>query len=228
MVPLKYLLLATLLFSPALAVKVFDLAGVFGNYPCMKQAGFEHSIIRAYHSYGAIDVDAPENIRQSNQAGLSTDVYMFPCRGKNATIQVNELIVYLNKIADFRNTSSMFDYQAGTIWLDIETNPSTGCSWGQGTPDSNCQFTRDLIGAIEANGRAVGVYASGYMWNQIYGGKEQCAVFGAYPLWYAHYDGKEDFGDWEANKFGGWSRPTIKQFAGDSPECGFKVDLSFF
>jgi len=64
----------------------------------MKSIGFEHAIIRAYHSYGAIDLDAPGNIQLSNKAGLSTDVYMFPCRGKNATLQVSELIEFLDKM----------------------------------------------------------------------------------------------------------------------------------
>jgi hypothetical protein len=48
------------------------------------------------------------------------------------------------------------------------------------------------------------------------------------PLWYAHYDNKQDFSDWEANKFGGWTSPSIKQFAGDSPLCGYHVDLSYY
>jgi hypothetical protein len=82
--------------------KVFDLAGNFKNFTCMKSQGFEHSIVRAYHSYGAIDVDAPGNIQQSNKAGLSTDVYMFPCRGKNATLQVNQLIDYLNSMMEIK------------------------------------------------------------------------------------------------------------------------------
>jgi hypothetical protein len=77
---------------------VVDLAGVFKNYTCLKATGIDHAIIRAYHSYGAVDLDAPENIRLSNEAGLSTDAYMFPCRGKNATSQANELIDYLNQI----------------------------------------------------------------------------------------------------------------------------------
>jgi len=77
------------------SAKVVDLYGVFNNFTCLAQQGYYHSIVRAYHSYGAIDLDAPSLIQQSNNAGLSTDVYMFPCRGKNATVQVNELINYL-------------------------------------------------------------------------------------------------------------------------------------
>jgi hypothetical protein len=81
------LLLAALYFAES--AKVVDLYGTFNNFPCLIQQGYYHSIVRAYHSYGAIDINAASLIKQSNNAGLSTDVYMFPCRGKNATTQVN-------------------------------------------------------------------------------------------------------------------------------------------
>lgn len=84
---LPILLLAVLYCTRS--AHVVDLYGVFNNFTCLVQQGYSHSIIRAYHSYGAIDLDAPLLIQQSNKAGLSTDVYMFPCRGKNATFQVN-------------------------------------------------------------------------------------------------------------------------------------------
>lgn len=87
-------LLRFIIFLAALAVlaqsaKVFDIASNFKSFQCMKDLGYSHSIIRAYHSYGAIDIVAASTIPLSNQMGLSTDVYMFPCRGKNATVQVN-------------------------------------------------------------------------------------------------------------------------------------------
>ena len=90
------------------AAKVFDIASSFKSFPCMKDLGFEHSIIRAYHSYGAIDTVAPENIRQSNLNGFSTDVYMFPCRGKNATQQVNELVDFLESMMKTPGTASRY------------------------------------------------------------------------------------------------------------------------
>lgn len=70
------------------SAKVFDIATNFKSFQCMKDLGYSHSIIRAYHSYGAIDIVASDTIPISNQLGFSTDVYMFPCRGKNATLQV--------------------------------------------------------------------------------------------------------------------------------------------
>ena len=83
------ILILSVLITLAVSADVVDLAGKFSNYTCLKQQGYERAIIRAYHSYGAIDTDAPNNIKLSNAAGLATDVYMFPCRGKNATTQVN-------------------------------------------------------------------------------------------------------------------------------------------
>jgi GH25 family lysozyme M1 (1,4-beta-N-acetylmuramidase) len=87
---------------------------------------------------------------------------------------------------------------------------------------------KELVTAIEARGRAVGIYASAFMWNQIMGNKDSCTNFNAYPLWYAHYDGKESFDDWAAGKFGGWTTPTIKQYAGSAVVCSFEVDLSYY
>jgi len=114
------------------------------------------------------------------------------------------------------------------IWLDIETNPSGGCSWKIGNATSNCDFIQELIKALESRGRAVGIYASAYMWNEIFGSKEVCTAFSSYPLWYARYDGKKSFDDYYTNKFGGWAAPTMKQYAGDSVVCGFKLDVSWY
>lgn len=53
---------------------------------------------------------------------------MFPCRGKNASQQVDELITGL--------PANLYD----TIWVDVETNPSPNCSWANQTSASNCDF----------------------------------------------------------------------------------------
>ena len=81
------LILISIFIVICMPAKVVDLAGNFtlDNFACFKANGIERSIIRAYHSYGKIDLDAQKNIFNSNQAGLSTDLYMFPCRGRKAT-----------------------------------------------------------------------------------------------------------------------------------------------
>ena len=77
------------------------------------------------------------------------------------------------------------------VWLDIEDNPSTGCSWDDWTPSSNCDYINELIDATLAHGVQVGVYTSEYEWNSVLGSVSACtnaARSGSIPLWYAHFD----------------------------------------
>lgn len=136
------------------------------------------------------------------------------------------MIDYLDSVS--ANATSPYEYIYGTIWLDIETNPSTGCSWSLKSAAENCDFVQELVSAIKKRGRAVGIYASAYMWTQILGAKDACQKFVDIPLWYPHYDSQASFADWESSKFGGWSTPTIKQYNGDSVVCGFTMDVDYF
>jgi hypothetical protein len=110
-----------------------------------------------------MDTHAVQSLTNMQTAGLQTDTYMFPCRGKNPTAQVNELIDNL--------PATLYR----TIWIDIETNPSPGCSWADHTPLENCQFTMDLIAAVKARGKPVGIYASRYMWGSIFSSYTYCS-----------------------------------------------------
>ena len=76
-------------------------------YDCIKKAGYSFACIRGYHSYGAVDTNAVHGLTNAKEAGLTTDVYLFPCRGKNATTQVNDMI------------SAISGNLYGMVWLDI-------------------------------------------------------------------------------------------------------------
>ena len=123
---------------------------------------------------------------------------MFPCRGKSATTQVAEMI------------KGMEGHEYGKIWLDIETNPSSGCSWSQGSGSSNCHFVTELVDAVKSHGKVPGIYSSYYMWETIMGGAKNCAGVSEVPIWYAHYDNSASFSDWK--DFGGWKKPFMKQY----------------
>ena len=43
---------------------------------------------------------------------------------------------------------------------------------------------------------------------------------------YPHYDKDPSFKDFQV--FGGWSKPSIKQFAGDETSCGIDVDYNYY
>lgn len=194
-----------------------DVSQLFSTstYQCMKSNGYSFAIIRAYRSYGALDPDAKQGLTNAKNAGLITDVYLFPCRGKSATSQVDEM---MNAIP-----ANLY----GMIWIDVETNPSSGCSWKSYSASSNCQYVSDLINRIKSKGKHAGVYASEYMWETIMGSVSACTnVASSSQLWYAHYDGKATFSDYL--KIGGWSKPNIKQYQGDTTLCGASVDKNYY
>ncbi|VDM84681.1 unnamed protein product [Strongylus vulgaris] len=64
-------------------------------FSCMKKAGYKTAIIRAYDPAGSgrFDVNAVSNIRNANQAGLGTEVFMTPLlrSSKKGSQQFREL-----------------------------------------------------------------------------------------------------------------------------------------
>lgn len=205
----------TLLYSANCVLGV-DVSQLFSTatYQCMKSNGYSFAIIRGYCSYGALDKNAPQSLTNAKNAGLITDIYMFPCRGKSATAQVDEMFSGIS--------SNLY----GMIWIDVETNPSSGCGWNGHSADSNCQFVSDIIDRIKQKGKKCGIYGTAYMWETIFGSRSACKSVASQQLWYAHYDGKASFSDYST--FGGWSTPNIKQYQGDTTLCGAGVDKNYY
>lgn len=199
--------------SCTLGVDVSQLYST-ATYQCMKSSGYDFAIIRGYCSYGGVDHNVVQGLQNAKAANLITDIYMFPCRGKSGTAQVDEM---MNAIS-----GSLY----GMVWIDIETNPSPGCSWEGHDANSNCAFTQEIINRIKAHGKVPAIYASAYMWQTIFGSRSACPQVASQQLWYAHYDGSASFADF--SPFGGWTRPNIKQFSGTSSLCGAGVDKDFY
>ena len=218
----NYILIATLLslcLSPAVAVVGVDVSSLVStsSWECLKQSGFEFSIVRAWLSFGAMESYAVQNINNAKAGGIQyVDVYMFPCGGKSASNQVNDMISGL----------SGADY--GMVWIDIEVNPSSGCSWASYSYSSNCEYIQSLIKAVKGLGKSVGVYTSEYEWESVVGSRTACpeAADGGVQLWYAHYDNNPSFSDFR--QIGGWTSPNIKQYAGDATACGEGIDKNYY
>jgi len=68
-----------------------DVSQLFptSTYQCMKSNGYTFAIIRGYCSYGGPDANVVQGLKNAKAAGIITDIYMFPCRGKSATAQVD-------------------------------------------------------------------------------------------------------------------------------------------
>jgi len=118
------------------------------------------------------------------------------------------------------------------VWLDIEMNPSPGCSWGVSAvevaasggnlsrvQEDNCAYNTEWINALQAQGQVVGHYASQSQWESIMGAG--CTSGAATQLWYPHYDDSQSFADFSG--FGGWTAPVMKQFSDGPSACGVGI-----
>lgn len=75
----------------------------------------------------------------------------------------------------------------------------------------------------------MGIYSSYYEWQSVTGSAgSSSGALTSLPLWYAHYDGADNFNDWGSLAFGGWGGPNMKQYVGDTTVCGIDVDLDCY
>lgn len=72
-------------------------------------------------SYGAVDYNAIGTNENAQSVGLTTDVYFFPCIGADPNGMVSD---FVSNMVD-GNGNDVY----GTVWIDVETNPSGGCGW---------------------------------------------------------------------------------------------------
>ena len=212
MPPSAPLLAVLALSSSALAEPLF---GVDVSSPvsaaqaqCMRAPphNLSFGIVRAWESNGhGFDRNCVEVSKNWRGANISSDVYMFPCSfGLSAASQVAELIGNL----------SLNSVPFGRIWFDVETNPSPACAW-KADKAANCAFMKELVDAAAATNAMWGVYSSIHMWTTLMAdasAPNACAAAATLPLWYPHYQTPPDptFDDFVG--FGGWAKPSVKQF----------------
>jgi len=170
--------------------------------------GYSFAVARVYMEVGEVDPNGAQTIINARAGGMSyVDGYIYPCLDcGNPAQQVIDTVNYLQQ--------SGANY--GMLWFDIEG------SWADDV-NTNINFIQGLIDQANAMGVHWGIYTSYSQWGPITGNTDR---FGAPPLWYAHYDGDPSFGDF--SPFGGWSKPSIKQYDGDVDFCGASLDKNFY
>jgi len=86
-----------------------------------------------------------------------------------------------------------------------------------------------MVDEVRKQGKDLGIYASHYMWVQLFGNDQSCQLFTDVPLWYARFDGKPSFDDFYALPFGGWKQPYMKQYIDltRNSVCGFTIDQDY-
>jgi len=157
---------------------------------------------------GRVDPSGAQTIKNAHAAGIEyVDGYIFPCHScGNPGGQVRDTVNHLH------SSGAKF----GMLWFDIEG------SWS-GTHAAHIEFIHGMIAEANALGIKWGIYSSYVQWQGITGNTAQ---FGAPPLWYAHYDDRASFSDF--SPFGGWKKPSIKQYVGNARVCGVGIDKNFY
>src|ERR1700733_6572902 len=78
---------------------------------CLVQNGYSFAIPRGYCSNGSIDSNIRANLDNAWAGGMkNVDMYLFPCRSKDAATQVKELVDHVA------------GHKYGMIWIDVEEN----------------------------------------------------------------------------------------------------------
>jgi hypothetical protein len=231
-----FITLLLALFAAAMAAYGVDVSQrtYQSHFECMVGYGYSFSIVRVYRSSGSPDSNGPYTINDAWAAGMSyVDGYIFPDYSKgNGAQQVKDTVNYLaanglSHISRPHNDTSPalsaeevenFKSTYGMLWLDIE-----GTSYWSSSTSKNVAFIQDMVDECSALGVSCGIYTSNSQWSPITGGY---TGFSNMPLWYAHYDNSPSFSDFSA--FGGWTKPAIKQYAGDVTLCSAGVDKNYY
>jgi GH25 family lysozyme M1 (1,4-beta-N-acetylmuramidase) len=215
---LKVILIA-LVFASAFATFGVDFSVYQGalsasTFSCFVNNGVRFTSIQLWEQPGVINPYFKENHAAAIAAGIPyNDAYAFVCDNFSA----EEIC---SGVAN--NLPSGFN---GQVWLDIE--PSGSC-WS-GAVGSRLAFVASVATTCEQHGLNMGVYSSYGSWEGVMGSAgASSSVLTRLPIWYAHYDGADNFNDFNALAFGGWTHPAVKQYAGTTSFCGTGVDLNYY
>ena len=102
------------------------------------------------------------------------------------------------------------------LWLVVE---------GQWTNqiDFNRKFLDELFVTARTYSISLGILTNHFHWSNIINDHERYVT--NVSLWYSNEDKKTSFDDYQS--FGGWTRPTLKQYRIDVKECGVVFDKNF-
>ena len=204
----NYVILAIIGYSICkLGIDISDIFTV-DDYKCLINSTHgDFLMVRGYRSYGAPDPNVMDNLGNAWAAGFDyVDVYMFPCfKCGNPEAQVSQLI------------SAIHDSRYNFVWLDVEIY-----QWSSDI-NQNREFIKGLINEMKLCKHTVGIYTDITSWNTIVGIWTEASDL---MLWYAHWNGVTSFSDFVP--FGGWTKPSMKQYRGDQILCGKDVDFDFY
>ncbi|CAL5990487.1 Glycosyl_hydrolase family 25 protein [Hexamita inflata] len=205
------------LVAITLQTKGFDLSYYQGavtqaTFTCLFNAGYRFGVIEAQIGT-TFNGNAVQDYQRAKAAGFQyVDFYIFPTTKQDARTQVR------NTIQKLQNAGVM---NGNMVWLDVEN-----INLFYPTQAQNQQFITEMLSEMSniLGSKRVGVYSNWVQWEAIVG--KNWAGAQPHQIWYPHYDNAQTFSDFKA--FGGWTKPSIKQYQGDVAECSTTIDRDFY
>jgi hypothetical protein len=101
-----------------IGIDTAPIATLQNTFECLKSQGYQFSNIRAFTLEGIdLDLSVRDTLIYSQKAGLRTELFIRPCRGKSAKIQIDAVILVVAQQYYER------------LWVYLEENPNQGCKW---------------------------------------------------------------------------------------------------
>ncbi|CAL6024979.1 Glycosyl_hydrolase family 25 protein [Hexamita inflata] len=205
------------ILAAALNTKGFDLSYYQGavsqaTMNCLYANGYRFGVIEAQIGT-TFNNNAIADYQRAKAAGIKNiDFYIFPTTQQDARSQVR------NTIQKLQNAGVL---SGNMVWLDVENINLFYPTYAQNQNFISAMLSEmsNMLGA-----KRVGVYSNWVQWQSIVGSNWA----GAQPhqIWYPHYDNWQSFADFQP--FGGWTKPSIKQYQGDVAECSTTIDRNFY
>ncbi|PAV79923.1 hypothetical protein WR25_23999 [Diploscapter pachys] len=197
-------MIRSLLISALVATALADSCST-ACFECLAKNGFDFYVARVWESIGDLDRTGIQNIKNAKAAGWQfVDGYIFPCHKAGCASPEAQIEATVNNL---HSDGVKF----GMLWLDIEIQ-----DW-PANHATNQNFITRMGNQLTKMGVNWGVYSIvGINWSGV----------SHRPLWWANYNGHKDFSNFVP--FGGWSKPSIHQYAGDvNGACGVNMDLNW-
>ncbi|ETN71936.1 hypothetical protein NECAME_19099, partial [Necator americanus] len=195
------------------AVDIYD-AYSLSVFQCIRQSLYAIAFIRGYSpaGQGQLDPYVSWNIQNAHSAGLGTEVYMtpLPYSTKTGAQQFDEMY------GGLRNGN----INVRSVWVQVNSS----VAWYSNNT-TNVNFLNSILSRARQYGLSIGIYTNMYDWNKITGG----ATVTNAMLWYSNVYGSgvtnespADYSDFLS--FGGWTTPSVKQFAQAETVCSVTVN----
>jgi len=186
------------------------------DFGCLMNDGYVFSIIETWNGGYGYNNEIQTCVENAWNAGMyHVDVYVFMCPqcygNSDAASVVNTVYNNLNNAG----------VQYGMLWFDVEQ--CSGC-WDSDL-SSNANYLQDAANQAAYLGINYGIYSSEYEWSATVG---YYTGLSSRPLWYAHYDGQQNFDDTSDYTFGGWQSPAMKQYNDYGPSSCGSVDVDWY